>query len=268
VLESPQGVVVEGRYGDRILFHLTDGRVMYVPRIVAGRIETEGIAAGERFELCRCNIKNGRRRSIEWTLKRVDPPTSEALERHESPLERNLRRSIEVINENKATEDQPTEHLKTPTPNPPTSLVSTIAAEHDLSSSPVAANGTNSTEDQSPDPSNQSTAPESATPHLAAPPTPMSAQTPTTPAPLNSNGNGATPAARPNGNSSPALQNGKVESVPITKLEHALKTAISAAYNAEKYGAELGYVVRFDADAIKSMAITVLINMSQAAVRR
>jgi hypothetical protein len=49
---------------------------------------------------------------------------------------------------------------------------------------------------------------------------------------------------------------------PPTKLEHALKTAISAAYNAERYGAELGYVVRFDADAIKSMAITVLINMS------
>jgi hypothetical protein len=45
-------------------------------------------------------------------------------------------------------------------------------------------------------------------------------------------------------------------------LEHALRTAIAAAYNAEKFGSELGYVVRFDADAIKSMAITVLINMS------
>jgi hypothetical protein len=53
----------------------------------------------------------------------------------------------------------------------------------------------------------------------------------------------------------------------VTKLEHALKTAISAAFNAEKYGAELGYVVRFDADAIKSMAITVLINMSEGARR-
>ena len=52
-------------------------------------------------------------------------------------------------------------------------------------------------------------------------------------------------------------------SAPITKLEHALKTAISAAHNAEKFGSELGYVVRFDADAIKSMAITVLINMSE-----
>jgi hypothetical protein len=52
-----------------------------------------------------------------------------------------------------------------------------------------------------------------------------------------------------------------------TKLEHALKTAISAAYNAEKFGSELGYVVRFDADAIKSMAITVLINMSERTPR-
>jgi hypothetical protein len=57
-------------------------------------------------------------------------------------------------------------------------------------------------------------------------------------------------------------QNGQSQPRSLTKLEHALKTAISAAYNAEKYGSELGYVVRFDADAIKSMAITVLINMS------
>jgi hypothetical protein len=54
---------------------------------------------------------------------------------------------------------------------------------------------------------------------------------------------------------------------PVTQLEHALKTAISAAHNAEKFGAELGYVVRFDADTIKSMAITVLINMSERSVR-
>lgn len=58
--------------------------------------------------------------------------------------------------------------------------------------------------------------------------------------------------------------------VPVassTKLEHALKTAISAAWNAEKFGAELGYVVRFDSDAIKSMAITVLINMNEGGRR-
>jgi hypothetical protein len=52
-----------------------------------------------------------------------------------------------------------------------------------------------------------------------------------------------------------------------TKLEQALKTAILAARNAEQYGTELGYVVRFDADAIRAMAITVLINMSEGGRR-
>lgn len=41
----------------------------------------------------------------------------------------------------------------------------------------------------------------------------------------------------------------------------------TAVRNAEKFGAALGYVVRFDADAIKSMAITALINMSERPAR-
>jgi hypothetical protein len=71
------------------------------------------------------------------------------------------------------------------------------------------------------------------------------------------NGNGSGHKG-PYPNSQPALP---------TKLEHALRTAISDAYNAERFGAELGYVVRFDADTIKSMAITVLINMSSVSSR-
>jgi hypothetical protein len=31
VLQSAQGTRVEGRYGDRVMFTLTDGHVMYVP---------------------------------------------------------------------------------------------------------------------------------------------------------------------------------------------------------------------------------------------
>jgi hypothetical protein len=70
-----------------------------------------------------------------------------------------------------------------------------------------------------------------------------------------------------NDTGSSVTRNGIGQFTSTTKLEHALKTAISAAHNAEKYGAELGYVVRFDADAIKSMAITVLINMSEGGRR-
>jgi hypothetical protein len=56
-LNSPQGTIVEGRYGGRVLFHLADGRVMYVPPIVARKIEAQGIALGEPSELCKTPVK-------------------------------------------------------------------------------------------------------------------------------------------------------------------------------------------------------------------
>src|SRR5580698_4235336 len=62
-LQSSQGVSVEGRYGTRMMFTLADGRVMYVPPIVAGKIEASGIIAGERFQLCKAAVKTGQRRS-------------------------------------------------------------------------------------------------------------------------------------------------------------------------------------------------------------
>jgi len=186
-LNSPQGTIVEGRYGERVLFHLTDGRVMYVPPIVARKIEAQGIAPGEPFELCKTQVKNGRLRSIEWWLRRTRTEAPEG-ENAESPAE------------------------------PPGEL------ESQLVQSIAAVNGVN--------------------------------------------GNGHPPAASQND----ATHNGSPQSestppIPVTKLEHALRTAISAAHNAEKYGSDLGYVVRFDADAIKSMAITVLINMREGAQR-
>jgi len=94
-LQSLQGVVVEGRYGNRMMFTLVDGRVMYVPPIVATKIEAEGIAAVERFELCKAQIKNGHGRSVEWTLRRFEPEeqlVGVALESQasETQLERDL----------------------------------------------------------------------------------------------------------------------------------------------------------------------------------
>jgi hypothetical protein len=184
-LASPQGTLVQGRYGDRMMFHLTDGQVMYVPPIVANKIEAEGIGPGEPFELCKAQVKIGQRRSIEWSVRRLDPERpreSEGNQGAETQLECDLRASVALANGKNgkewATDDPP--------PNLPTSEESAPAK--------------------------------------------------------------------------PATQ-------PLTKLESALKIAISAAHNAEKFGAEIGYVVRFDSDAIKSMAITVLINMSEASRR-
>src|SRR5580704_14739006 len=96
-LNSPRGTIVEGRYGDRVLFHLTDGRVMYVPPIVARKIEAQGIAPGEPFELCKTQIKTGRLRSIEWWLRRTEPPNGEVAENTSEPeteLESQLRESV------------------------------------------------------------------------------------------------------------------------------------------------------------------------------
>ena len=177
-LESPRGTIVQGRYGDRVMFHLADGRVMYVPPIVATQIESNGIAPGERFELCKGRLTDGRGRSVEWRVRRLDPGLSPE-ETAATQLESDLRASTEIALANKAHRD-----------------------------------------------------------------------------PVNGNGNGHHPA-----------HDGTASITPSTKLEHALKTAISAAHNAEKFGSELGYVVRFDSDAIKSMAITVLINMSEGGRR-
>jgi hypothetical protein len=170
-----------------MMFNLTDGQVMYVPPIVATKIEAEGIGPGEPFELCKSQVKTGQRRSIEWSVRRLDPERaaqekSEVIESPETQLESDLRASIAVANgkngKHRATDDPP--------------------------------------------------------PNL--------------------------PIVEENSPAKPATQ-------PLTKLESALKTAIAAAHNAEKFGAEIGYVVRFDSDAIKSMAITVLINMNEGSRR-
>jgi len=51
--------------------------------------------------------------------------------------------------------------------------------------------------------------------------------------------------------------------LPSTQLAHALKTAISAAADAEKFAKTLDYNIRFSTDDIRSMGITVLIGMQQ-----
>jgi hypothetical protein len=200
-LQSSEGVAVEGRYGTRIMFNLADGRVMYVPPIIANKIE--GIPAGETFKLRKASVKTGQKRTIEWQLERLDQDEGQKLtqgvDAPETPLERDLRVSIEMANAKKAG-------LGTP----PTST--------DRDEIPPFAplkNGHNGNRE-----------------------------------------NGCAP--------SPCTL---VPYPTATKLEQALKTAISAAHNAEKFGSEIGYMVRFDADAIKSMAITVLINMSERSPR-
>jgi hypothetical protein len=111
-LQSSEGISVEGRYGPRMMFTLEDGRVMYVPPIVASKIEAAGINAGERFQLCKAVVKTGQRRSVEWLLERTtsEQPEAECMPTGaETQLEHDLRLSVEMANANRTgLEPQPT----------------------------------------------------------------------------------------------------------------------------------------------------------------
>ena len=234
-LDNSQGTRVEGRYGDRVMYKLFDGRVMYVPPVIAAKIEAHGINPGEPFELCKTQVPNGKRRTIEWRLRRVqadpdqDSPDSTFFVPGGDPsspdtqLEADLRASLQLVHQRQEGRPEPVT-----TCDPSTR--------------------------RDPQPDGAGYAPSQRTSSNGYQPA----------AEAHRNGNGIglvyeSLDAEPDTNGMPA--------VSTTKLEHALKTAISAAHNAEKFGTELGYVVRFDADAIKSMAITVLINMAQGARR-
>jgi prepilin-type processing-associated H-X9-DG protein len=141
-LQSSQGVVVEGRHGNRMMFSLVDGRVMYVPPIVATRIEAEGIAAGERFESCKAQIKNGRGRSVEWALRRLDPEEQLVDVAPDAPppetqIEHDLRVSIEMANAKKPSSELPEPPPPAPAPAIPTNGNGNGTGENTVSASPV-----------------------------------------------------------------------------------------------------------------------------------
>src|SRR4051812_17261877 len=58
-----------------------------------------------------------------------------------------------------------------------------------------------------------------------------------------------------------------VSSRPATQLEDALRTAMAAAKAAEQYGREIGYLMKFDKDDVRSMAITLLIGKQRGGDR-
>ena len=51
--------------------------------------------------------------------------------------------------------------------------------------------------------------------------------------------------------------------IPSSRLDDALRTAVSAAAAAEKHGASIGYSIRFRPEDVRAMAISVLIGMEQ-----
>ena len=69
-LQCTDGVRIEGRYGDRVKYTLTDDRTMYVDPSVAEQIKELDLQPGEVFQICKCQDKIGNRRTVFWLVRR------------------------------------------------------------------------------------------------------------------------------------------------------------------------------------------------------
>jgi hypothetical protein len=65
-LAYADGLKVQGRFGDQVMYSLTDGRVMYVPPIVRDKLVELGIRQNESFAICRAEHREGNRRFVDW----------------------------------------------------------------------------------------------------------------------------------------------------------------------------------------------------------
>src|SRR6266550_1663831 len=69
-LQCTDGVRIEGRYGDRVKYTLTDDRTMYVDPSVAEQIKELDVQPEEVFQICKCQDKVGNRRTVFWLVRR------------------------------------------------------------------------------------------------------------------------------------------------------------------------------------------------------
>ena len=68
-LAYADGLKVQGRFGDQVMYSLTDGRVMYVPLFVRNKLVELGIRQHEPFAICRAERREGNRRFVDWVVQ-------------------------------------------------------------------------------------------------------------------------------------------------------------------------------------------------------
>src|SRR5271166_6348271 len=68
-LAYADGLKVQGRFGDQVMYSLTDGRVMYVPPVVRDKLVELGIRQHEPFAICRAERREGNRRFVDWVVQ-------------------------------------------------------------------------------------------------------------------------------------------------------------------------------------------------------
>jgi hypothetical protein len=77
-LKYGEGKLVEGRYGDQLLFSCTDGRRFFVPPLVGEEIAKLGIRPGEPITITKCEVTEGRKRTAVYQVDRDASSPSEA----------------------------------------------------------------------------------------------------------------------------------------------------------------------------------------------
>jgi hypothetical protein len=68
------GKETEGRFGTQYYRQTTDGRTVYLQPFVETRLLDLEVQPGELISICKKEVKDGRKRGIQWDVKRVDPP--------------------------------------------------------------------------------------------------------------------------------------------------------------------------------------------------
>jgi hypothetical protein len=86
-LAYADGLKVQGRFGDQVMYSLTDGRVMYVPPLVRDKLVELGIRQNEPFNICRAERREGNRRFVDWVVQpnHSGSPGVSAYARHDVP---------------------------------------------------------------------------------------------------------------------------------------------------------------------------------------
>jgi hypothetical protein len=72
-LKYDGGRDVDGPYGPQVLRTLANGRLMYLEREAARRIDELKITAREPFSMCKREARNGQKRAVEWEVNRLEP---------------------------------------------------------------------------------------------------------------------------------------------------------------------------------------------------
>jgi hypothetical protein len=111
---SLPGKIISTQNGERVMYTLIDNRVMFLDLSIAKKVEDLGVNVREKFFICRPSLST---KGAEWNVWRSPEPEEPSAEakptqtqqqefslEQESPLERKLRESIELVKQGKLGE--------------------------------------------------------------------------------------------------------------------------------------------------------------------